>query len=316
MLTLELMRRLWPHGNTRVPGLLEGIVAAAPTVFPKYGLNSPLVIAHAMAQFSHECGAGDEMVENLNYSANGLRKTWPSRFHGSDAEPYARNPKKIADKVYNGRMGDREGTDDGWNYRGRGLSQCTGREGYEKLSKKTGLDLINNPDLLLDPAHALECGVADFVLCGCLPYAEKDDVLNVTKHLNGGEIGLAQREEWLAKWKRALIPEHATAFVTLPQPTILVTTKPTPVVVPKTTSNTPKAPIFMSKLSELAGSVTDALKSVEADAERALSRLHTARDNAGKAVGKIDGISSSIEKSTADIENFTNQITNGGPPLE
>lgn len=305
MLTLELMRRLWPHGDTRVPGLLEGIVAAAPTVFRKYGLNSPLVVAHAMAQFSHECGGGDEMVENLNYSANGLVKTWPSRFNPASALTFARDPKKIADKVYNGRMGDREGTDDGWNYRGRGLSQCTGREGYEKLSKKTGLDLISHPDLLLDPAHALECGVADFVLCGCLPYAEKDDVLNVTKRLNGGTIGLAQREEWLAKWKHALLGAHS--------PTVLVVPTPTPVIV---TSNTPKAPTFMSKLSELAGSVTKALKAVEDDAERALSRLHKARDNANNATAKIDGISSSIEKSTADIENFTNQLTNGGPPLE
>ena len=71
----------------------------------------------------------------------------------------------------------------------------------------------------------------------------------------------------------------------------------------------------MSKLSELAASIDAAVKGVEEDAERALARLHTARDNASKGITKIDGISASIEKSTQDIENFTNKITNGGPPL-
>ena len=68
MLTLKIMQTMWPHGNNKVPGLIEAIAAAAPTVFPKYGLTSDLLIAHAMAQFSHECGAGNDMVENINYT--------------------------------------------------------------------------------------------------------------------------------------------------------------------------------------------------------------------------------------------------------
>ena len=70
-LSLILLKRLWPHGDAHVPGLVEGIVAAAPAVFAKYALATPLAVAHAIAQFSHECGAGEEMVENLNYSAEG-----------------------------------------------------------------------------------------------------------------------------------------------------------------------------------------------------------------------------------------------------
>jgi putative chitinase len=87
MLTLEIMHSLWPRSNSTISGLVEGIVAAAPTVFAKYGLNSNLVIAHAMAQFSHECGSGNEMVENINYSTKRARQAWSSRF-SSEAHCY------------------------------------------------------------------------------------------------------------------------------------------------------------------------------------------------------------------------------------
>ena len=153
-----MLRHRWPQGDKYIPGLIEGIIAAVPTVFPKYGLTTPLTVAHAMAQFSHECGAGTDMTESLNYSAQRLVEVWPSRFNSARAAEYAHQSQKIADAVYNGRMGNRIGTDDGWNFRGRGLSQCTGREGYEKLAAKTGLDLLNHPELVNDPKTALECG--------------------------------------------------------------------------------------------------------------------------------------------------------------
>jgi putative chitinase len=201
MLTIEIMRQMWPHGDVKISGLVDGIASAAPRVFPKYGLTSDLLIAHAMAQFSHECGAGSEVVENLNYSANGLMATWPSRFDAAKAQAFAHNQQEIADEVYNGRMGNRAGTDDGWNFRGRGGSQVTGRDSYLKLGARVDLDLINGPDLVNNPNHFLECAVADFVLCGCLPFALHDDVGGVTFHLNGGHIGLSQRTQWLAQWK-------------------------------------------------------------------------------------------------------------------
>jgi putative chitinase len=158
-----------------------------------------------MAQVSHECGAGTEVIENLNYSAARLRRVWPSRFPSrASAAPYAHNPRALANKVYNGRMGNRPGSDDGWTFRGRGAVQTTGREGYARLADATGLDLVDHPDLVNDPAHFLECGVADFVLCGCLPHAKSDDIVNVTKRLNGGTVGLAQRRAWLREWKAAL----------------------------------------------------------------------------------------------------------------
>jgi len=217
MLTADIMHALWPHGDGKIKGLIDGIVAAAPAVFEKYGLTSDLLVAHAMAQFSHECGAGMEVVENLNYSAQGLMNTWPSRFDSAKAAAFAHKQQKIADEVYNGRMGNRAGSDDGWNFRGRGGSQVTGHDGYKALDAKVHLGLLDNPDLVNDPQHFLECAVADFIICGCLPFAAHDDVSGVTFHLNGGHIGLAQRTAWLARWKAALSgassTEHTTSWL-------------------------------------------------------------------------------------------------------
>ena len=222
MLTLEIMRAMWPRGNAKVPGLVEAIVAAASAVFAKYGLNSELVVAHAMAQFSHECGAGADMQENINYTAKRACAVWPSRFSG-EADCFTKVgssagdpgfPVKLIDNVYGGRNGNRPGTHDGSMFIGRGLSQVTGRGNYEELGAKVGLDLVNHPELVMEPANALECGVADFVLCGCLPPAEADDVVKVTRRLNGGLIGLDDRKRWLTRWKAALADDPSVRVAT------------------------------------------------------------------------------------------------------
>ena len=212
MLTLEIMHELWPRGDSNVPGLVEGIVAAAAVVFPKFGLNSDLVIAHAMAQFSEECGAGTEMKENINYTPKRACVVWPSRFR-DEADCLAKVgsfpgdpnfPVKLIDNVYGDRLGNLPGTHDGSTFIGRGLSQVTGRGNYALLGAKVGFDLVNSPDLVSNPGSALECGVADFIQCGCLPFAQADDVSGVTKHLNGGFNGLDERTLWLARWKTTL----------------------------------------------------------------------------------------------------------------
>jgi len=201
----EALTRLWPGGDRKVPGLRAGMVATADDVFTRYGIHTTRLIAHVMAQISHECGAGRDVVENLNYTAGRMMQVWPSRFPTmASAQPYAGRPRELANKVYNGRMGNRAGSDDGWIFRGRGAVQTTGREGYARLAKSIGLDVLNHPDLVNDPRHFLLCGVADFINCGCLPYAEADDIVGVTRRLNGGSIGLAERRIWLAKWKAAL----------------------------------------------------------------------------------------------------------------
>lgn len=211
-LTLDMMNRMWPNGDVKVPGLRAGIIAAAPVVFKKYGLNSPLVVAHAMAQFSHECGAGTEMEENLNYSSNRLVAVWPTRFTPELALAYEHKPVQIANLCYNGRMDNRPDSNDGWNFRGRGLAQCTGSREYAALAIITSLDLLHHPEYLSDPKHALECGVACFGQNGCIPFAEKDDLVGVSAMLNVGHlvtdtkriVGFELRKKWLARWKHEL----------------------------------------------------------------------------------------------------------------
>jgi len=201
----EALRRLWVCGDVAIPGLRDGMIASAAEAFARYRIESPLLVAHVMAQLSHECGAGRDVVENLNYTAGRIMQVWPSRFPTlASARPYAGHPHALANRVYNGRMGNAPGSDDGWNFRGRGAAQTTGREGYQRLAKATGLDLVADPDLVNDPRYFLGCGVADFINCGCLPFAKADDIVGVTRRLNGGTVGLAQRRAWLARWKAAL----------------------------------------------------------------------------------------------------------------
>ena len=137
-----------------------------------------------------------------------MMAVWPSRFPTvASAAPYAHNPRALANKVYNGRMGNREGSDDGWNFRGRGAVQTTGREGYERLARATGLDAVARPDVVNDPAHFLACGVADFIGCGCLPYARRDDTRGVTTGKRTVLITAHRRESWgepMARTARAI----------------------------------------------------------------------------------------------------------------
>ena len=227
MAFINTLYNLWPNGNERVPGLMDGMAASSDAVFAKYGMTSPLLIAHFMAQVSLECGAGHELVENLNYSASRLRVVWPSHFNASNASEYAFNPQKLANYIYepplHNDLGNRPNSTDGFDFRGRGATQTTGRgryvpatgktparyEGYTGLqaflaTKGVDLDLVNKPDLINDPAYFLECGAADYALCGCPAFAAKDNVTGVTKALNGGLTGLADRKVWLVKWKKAL----------------------------------------------------------------------------------------------------------------
>jgi len=205
MAFINALFNLWPSGDRLIPGLRDGIASAAAVVFEKYGINSNLLVAHIMAQISLECGAGTEVIENLNYSALRMMQVWPSRFPTLEsAIPYAHNPRLLANKVYNGRMGNAVNSNDGFDYRGRGATQTTGHEGYALLSKPIQLDLLASPDLVNNPAVFIECGVADFILCRCLPWAQADNITQVTRHLNGGYTGLSERITWLRRWKVAL----------------------------------------------------------------------------------------------------------------
>jgi putative chitinase len=122
--------------------------------FEKYDISTPKRQAYFIGQCMHESGGFKQLKENLNYSAKGLMATWPSRFPDMDtAEKYERNPEKIANKVYAGRMGNTE-DGDGAKYIGRGLIQLTGKENYANCGSAIGVDLVANPDLLSTPKYA------------------------------------------------------------------------------------------------------------------------------------------------------------------
>jgi len=205
--------RLWPHSDATVKGLGAGIIASAPTVFPKYGWDSDLLVCHAMAQFSEETDCGREMQEDMNYSAARLLQVFRTHFTTAEAIQYQHQPRLIADKAYGGRMGNKPPpSDDGWNCRGQGLSQLTGAANYKALQEKTGIPVYDKPDTLLDPSLALEIGVADLTMCGCLPWAAKDNLLNVSALLNVGHLvtsarainGFGLRQQHLSLWKHAM----------------------------------------------------------------------------------------------------------------
>ena len=208
MLTIEMMHCRWPNGDQHVHGLVEGIVASAPRIFEIYGIaNKPMAIAHFMAQASEESGQGLEMIESLNYTAQRLRVIFPTHFTPAMAQRWAHNEKMVGEIAYGGRMGNAPPpSTDGFDFRGVGLTQVTGRDGVAALQKLldvhgAGFSVLEDPELIVDPGHTLECGVADWIVCGCLPFAEKDDIVGETKKLNGGTNGLPERRRQLSLWK-------------------------------------------------------------------------------------------------------------------
>lgn len=197
----KTLRALWPAAY---PGVLFGTIKTAPALFERFNID-PMICANMMGEFTEECGAGTEIVENLNYRASQLRVQWPKHFTEAQAIEMAHNQRAIANQAYNGRMGNRMGSDDGWTYRGRGPSQTTGRDAYRLLGDRMLIDLLNYPDKINLPQNFLLAGCIDFVeLCGCLPYAERDDEVNETRHLNGGLIGYPQRELSIRQWKMGM----------------------------------------------------------------------------------------------------------------
>lgn len=196
--------RLWPHADMHIPGLTAAMIAQAPVLFPKYGISDSIAVAVMMGEFTEECCGGVEVEENLNYRAPVLASQWPSHFTMAQAIAMQHQPQLIANQAYNGRMGNRPGSNDGWNYRGRGPAQSTGAEAYALLAKLLGVDFVNHPELINTKEYFFEVGIVDFVkICGCLPYAQRDDEVNATRHLNGGLIGYQQRQAAIAMWKHA-----------------------------------------------------------------------------------------------------------------
>lgn len=192
--------------------------ASADTVLAKFGINAtPVRLRHFMAQILHESGGLMLLQENLNYSAPRLPVVWPKRFRPKgplDPAAYAHDPQKLGDAVYGNRMGN--GPNEGYLYRGRGMIQTTGKEGYQTAVKLLHAaypgqalpDLVTNPDALLTADWSLKVAAAEYADYGCNAMADTDSgtpatsaaaLRRITRRINGGENGLTERGEWLKR---------------------------------------------------------------------------------------------------------------------
>ena len=172
---------------------------------PRFDISTGLRRRHFLAQVLHETGGLSIATENMNYSAKGLMATWPSRFKTiDDTQAYIHNPKVLANKVYGSRMGNDPAGDDGWNFRGHGMLQITGKESYLAAKKFFAAeaappDFVATPDLVNSADWALKVACWEWTEKNCNDPADDDDIETVTRKINGGLIGLSSRQAWYDK---------------------------------------------------------------------------------------------------------------------
>ncbi|HEX9173190.1 MAG TPA: lytic enzyme [Telluria sp.] len=185
-------------------------------VLDRYGISAtPLRVVHFVAQTLHETGAYMLLAENLDYSAARLVAVWPARFRPKgalDPAQYAHRPELLADAVYGGRMGNTD-PGDGYAYRGRGMLQLTGRANYAEATRQLrqgradSPDFVLAPDAVADAEWCLAVAAAAWAAKGCNALADQDDVRALTRRINSGDTGLAERIEWTRRarlvWRQA-----------------------------------------------------------------------------------------------------------------
>lgn len=176
----------------------DSVISQIPETAAKFGIDTPLRLAHFLAQCGHESGGFKATQENLNYSASGLKGIFSKYFKEAGlAEQYQRNPQKIASRVYGGRMGNGpESTGDGFKFRGRGYIQLTGKDNYTAFGRAINEDMTANPDKVATH-YALLSAAWFFTKNGLHKMADGGAtdavVTQITKRVNGGTIGLPDR---------------------------------------------------------------------------------------------------------------------------
>lgn len=168
----------------------------------RYDVSTPRRVACFVGQLAHESARFARVVENLNYSAQALARTWPARYAGSDGKPNAtalrlhRKPEDIANLTYAGRLGNGSaGSGDGWRYRGRGLIQITGKHNYARCGEALGLDLIRKPESLEQPMYAALSAGWYWHQTKLNELADALATAKITRLINGGTHGLQDRIE-------------------------------------------------------------------------------------------------------------------------
>ncbi len=180
--------------KTHIP---DTVLDQIPGCAEEFFINTPLRLAHFLAQCAHESAEFKAREENLNYSADGLKNTFTKYFPDNLADSYARQPEKIASRVYGGRMGNGDETGkDGYKYRGRGYIQLTGKDNYSKFAQNVSDDILNNPDLVASKYPLLSA--AWFWNTRSLNQladegASDEVVTKITRKVNGGVRGLDDR---------------------------------------------------------------------------------------------------------------------------
>ena len=164
---------------------------------PLFGIDTPKRLASFVALCAHETMGFTRFEENLNYSVDAIKRVFPKYFRTVDPAEYARNPEKLANRVYASRMGNGdEDSGDGWKYRGRGLIHITGRANYAFATTATGKPLLDNPDLMNEDVETMVLGAMTYWNANSLSkFADSDDIKGQTKRINGGYNGLEERSQ-------------------------------------------------------------------------------------------------------------------------
>lgn len=197
-ITAEQLKQIAPNLKIDVDTLND--------IFDKYQINTINRIAGWFSQCGHESVDFKFKEENLNYSVSGLRKVFGKYFKDeATAVAYARNPEKIANRVYGNRMGNGdEASGDGWKYRGRGFIQLTGKQNYSDFAKSIGKTIDEAVEFCESDDGAITSACYFWQKAKCNDFCDKDDVVGLTKRINGGTNGLDDRKARYAKYKGIL----------------------------------------------------------------------------------------------------------------
>jgi putative chitinase len=209
---VQAVRLTCPRASARYLQGLEMAVQA----FAQAGLTTPLRISHFLAQCAHECGGFTIVRENMRYSASRMMEIFGVGKHSAkvtwaEAKELAGDERRTANRVYGAgnpskarELGNTVGKDDGYDFRGNGVFQTTGRGAHAKLGKRVGVDFENNPQLVTEPEHAFKAALAEWSDIGGNALADKNDIRQITRRINGGYNGYSDRVAWFNKFYKIL----------------------------------------------------------------------------------------------------------------
>jgi putative chitinase len=190
-ITSDYLKAIAPAADATV---VAGIVEGAPALFKKYGIDDQREVDYFFGQTACETSGFTRLAENLFYTSTArLRQVWPSRFKSDEAAaPYVRNPRKLANLVYGGRLGNTK-PNDGYNFRGSSVIQTTGFTNFSHVRDKAKIDCVENPDLIRVMMGALEAGLVYWTDHGLSKFVVANDIVGLTKAIQGGTGGIDDR---------------------------------------------------------------------------------------------------------------------------